>query len=159
MAREYKDSGIEWIGQIPKEWSVKKIKHWADLASQNSFVDGDWIESPDVSDCGIKYLTTGNVGDGIFKGQGNGYITIDTFYRLNCKYAYPKDLVISRLNAPYGRSCILPNDFPEYVLAVDNVILRSKESSRYICYATQCDESTLESGIFEIRSDHYGHSG
>lgn len=26
MAREYKDSGIEWIGQIPKEWSTERIK-------------------------------------------------------------------------------------------------------------------------------------
>ena len=26
MAREYKDSGIEWIGQIPKEWEVRRIK-------------------------------------------------------------------------------------------------------------------------------------
>lgn len=26
MAREYKDSGIEWIGQIPKEWKVSAIK-------------------------------------------------------------------------------------------------------------------------------------
>jgi len=25
MTREYKDSGIEWIGQIPKEWEVNKI--------------------------------------------------------------------------------------------------------------------------------------
>lgn len=25
MAREFKDSGIEWIGQIPKEWEVSKI--------------------------------------------------------------------------------------------------------------------------------------
>ena len=25
MAREYKDSGIEWIGQIPKEWEVELI--------------------------------------------------------------------------------------------------------------------------------------
>ena len=25
MAREYKDSGIEWIGQIPREWSVELI--------------------------------------------------------------------------------------------------------------------------------------
>ena len=25
MAREYKDSGIEWIGQIPREWNVSKI--------------------------------------------------------------------------------------------------------------------------------------
>jgi type I restriction enzyme S subunit len=22
----YKDSGIEWIGEIPKEWCVRKIK-------------------------------------------------------------------------------------------------------------------------------------
>ena len=22
MAREYRDSGIEWIGQIPKEWNT-----------------------------------------------------------------------------------------------------------------------------------------
>ena len=27
MAREYKDSGIEWIGQIPKEWEVCPHKH------------------------------------------------------------------------------------------------------------------------------------
>lgn len=30
--REMKDSGVEWIGEIPKEWEVRKIKHVADLA-------------------------------------------------------------------------------------------------------------------------------
>ena len=25
--RKMKDSGIEWIGQIPQEWDVRKIKH------------------------------------------------------------------------------------------------------------------------------------
>lgn len=27
MAREFKDSGIEWIGQIPKEWEVAKLRN------------------------------------------------------------------------------------------------------------------------------------
>ena len=27
MTREYKDSGIEWIGRIPKEWKISAIKH------------------------------------------------------------------------------------------------------------------------------------
>ena len=27
MAREMKDSGIEWIGEIPREWVVQKLKH------------------------------------------------------------------------------------------------------------------------------------
>ena len=26
MTREMKDSGIEWIGQIPKDWDVRKGK-------------------------------------------------------------------------------------------------------------------------------------
>lgn len=137
--REMKDSGVKWIGEIPKEWHIVKIKYLPDKTINNSYTDGDWIESPDVSDEGIRYLTTGNIGDGKYKDQGKGFITLETFNRLNCKYAYPGDLIISRLNAPYGRSCILPNDYSEYVLAVDNVILRPTENKKYICYISQCD--------------------
>lgn len=45
----YKDSGIEWIGEIPAEWTVKKIKHtcyvkgrvgWKGLKSSEFLVDG-----------------------------------------------------------------------------------------------------------------------
>lgn len=137
--RKMKDSGVEWIGEIPKEWHIVKIKYLPDKTINNSYTDGDWIESPDVADEGIRYLTTGNIGDGKYKDQGKGFITLETFNRLNCKYAYPGDLIISRLNAPYGRSCILPNDYSEYVLAVDNVILRPTENKKYICYISQCD--------------------
>ena len=27
MARKMKDSGIEWIGEIPEGWKITKIKH------------------------------------------------------------------------------------------------------------------------------------
>ena len=134
-----KSSGVEWIGEIPVDWDTIKIKQLPDRSIENSFVDGDWIESPDISDEGIRYLTTGNIGDGKYKKQGNGFVTLEVFQNLNCKYAYPGDLVISRLNAPYGRSCILPDDYSEYVLAVDNVILRTNNDKKYICYITQCD--------------------
>lgn len=137
--REMKNSGVEWIGEIPVDWDTIKIKQLPDRSIENSFVDGDWIESPDISDEGIRYLTTGNIGDGKYKKQGNGFVTLEVFQNLNCKYAYPGDLVISRLNAPYGRSCILPDDYSEYVLAVDNVILRTNNDKKYICYITQCD--------------------
>lgn len=135
--RAMKDSGIEWIGEIPREWDVVKIKHLANH-ELNSFTDGDWIDSPYIVDEGIRYLTSGNIGDGEYKEQGNGHITEETFIVLNCTYAYPGDLVFSRLNTPYGRSCILPDICPEYVLAVDNVILRTNEDKRFISYLTQC---------------------
>ena len=135
--REMKDSGIAWIGEIPADWGTRKIKflHNNDV---NSYVDGDWIESPVIVDSGIRYYTTGNIGDGIFKNQGMGYISEETFIALHCKYAYSGDLIISRLNAPYGRSCILPKFVEKCIVAVDNVILRTDENKRYICYVTQC---------------------
>lgn len=135
---EMKDSGIKWIGEIPKDWTCKKIKYLANTKQSNSFVDGDWIEAPFVKDNGIRYITTGNIGDGVFKRQGDGYVTEEDFKMLKCKYAYSGDLIFSRLNEEYGRSCILPNDYPKYVIAVDNVILRTEHDKRFICYCTQC---------------------
>lgn len=134
---QMKDSGVGWIGKIPEGWTTTRIKYLADTEQKDSFVDGDWIESPFITESGIRYLTTGNIGDGIFKRQGDGYISIQSFEALHCKLAYPGDLVISRLNEEYGRSCILPNDENKYVLAVDNVILRSKSNLKYLCYCTQ----------------------
>ena len=52
---------------------------------------------------------------------------------------YPGDLVFSRLNAPYGRSCILPNKEEKCIIAVDNVVLRTNEDKRYLCYVTQTE--------------------
>lgn len=139
MERQYKDSGIEWIGKIPESWEVKRLKNLC-TSDTSLIVDGDWIESPDISDEGIRYYTTGNIGDGVFKRQGNGFITESTFQTLNCTPVYPGDLVFSRLNSPIGRSCIIPDDYPICVVAVDNVIVRldSKYDKRFIMYVSMC---------------------
>ena len=59
----YKDSGVEWLKKVPNHWETVPIKY---LASEKDtlFLDGDWIESKDISDSGIRYITTGNVGEG-----------------------------------------------------------------------------------------------
>ena len=38
--REMKDSGIEWIGEIPKEWKVIKTKYVANLFTGNHVAVG-----------------------------------------------------------------------------------------------------------------------
>lgn len=140
MARKMKDSGIEWIGDIPEDWEIAKLKYTSDSNIPHSFEDGDWIESKYISEDGIRYLTTGNIGDGEYKEQGSGYVSEENFKILNCKYAYPNDLIFSRLNAPYGRSCLLPDNYNKYVVAVDNVILRPSNNydKKFMNYLTQC---------------------
>ena len=139
MSREMKYSGIPWIGDIPKGWKVSRLKHLA-TDKDSLIIDGDWIESNVIEASGIRYLTTGNVGDGVFKEQGQGYISQETFNALNCTMVYAGDLVFSRLNYPMGRSCIIPEKYERCVVAVDNVIFRPNKdvSRRYLMYVSMC---------------------
>lgn len=123
----YKDSGVEWVSEIPSEWNKTKIKHLA-IGKDTLFIDGDWIESKDISSSGIKYITTGNIGKGIYKEQGQGFITEDTFINLRCTEIYEGDLVLSRLNLPIGRACIIPDLKNRIVMAVDNVVIRPSKN-------------------------------
>lgn len=120
---EYKDSGVEWLGDVPGHWGSVPIKYMA-LESESLFLDGDWIESKDISGEGIRYITTGNVTNGKYREQGAGYITEDTFLKLNCTEVLEGDVLIARLNDPIGRACIVPNLESKIVTSVDNVIFR-----------------------------------
>ena len=122
----YKESGVKWIGKIPDDWNTNKIKYLTD-GKKDSFIDGDWIESTNISESGIRYITTGNIGEGVYKEQGKGYISEETFVKLDCTEVFSGDLVISRLSPPVGRSCIIPNLQTRIVTSVDNVILRPKK--------------------------------
>ena len=132
---EYKDSGIEWLDSIPSSWESAPIKYMA-LSKTSLFLDGDWIESKDISEEGIRYITTGNVGEGFYKEQGMGFITQETFKKLNCTEVYEGDILISRLNNPIGRACIVPDLGHRIVTSVDNVIFRpdSTYDERFLVY-------------------------
>lgn len=41
MSREMKDSGVEWIGEIPKDWEITKIKRIARIYTGNSIRDNE----------------------------------------------------------------------------------------------------------------------
>ena len=120
---KYKDSGIPWLGQVPEHWVVRPLKSVAS-GSGCIFTDGDWIESDDLSEAGIRYLTSGNVGVGFYKEQGEGFVSEQTFATLGCQEVLPGDVLISRLNLPIGRACIVPELGSRIVTCVDNVIVR-----------------------------------
>jgi type I restriction enzyme S subunit len=90
------------------------------------FDDGDWIETKDQSDTGIRLIQTGNVGSGEFKNRVEKarYISNDTFRRLKCTEILKGDCLISRLPDPVGRSCILPDTGERMITAVDCTIVR-----------------------------------
>ena len=137
---EYKKCDCGWLDKIPSGWSTIPIKRTVKNIL-TSFIDGDWIESNVITSDGIRYLTTGNVGALEYKEQGNGHISEETFKELNCSEVFPGDMLISRLNEPIGRTCIVPNIGNRIVVAVDNVIYRPDENKydkRYLMYQMNC---------------------
>lgn len=107
-----------------------------------TFSDGDWIESKDQSDCGIRLIQTGNVGNGEFldKPERAKYVSEETYSRLNCTEIFPGDILVSRLPDPIGRACIIPESSERMITAVDCTICRPDEDrilKEYLCYYMQ----------------------
>ena len=138
--KKYKEVRMGWLERIPAHWATVPLKYSIGK-SPFSFVDGDWIESKVIESEGIRYLTTGNVGVINYKEQGNGFISEKTFRELNCTEVFPGDVLISRLNFPIGRACIVPDLGYKIVVAVDNVIFRpdeTKYNKKFLVYQMNC---------------------
>lgn len=139
MSRDNQRIGVNWLDSLPSSWKTTKVKYTA--LDNGLFQDGDWIDSDIITESGIRYLTTGNVGVGIFKEQGESYISNKTFQDLHCLQVLPNDILISRLNEPIGRACFAPSNEQEYVVAVDVVVLRPNKSwdKRFLLYSMNCN--------------------
>ena len=79
--REMKDSGVEWIGEIPKEWGRTKIKMIA------SFFNGDrtsrYPQPSDFVDSGVAFLTSRNIDSDEVDLSETKYITDDKYKSLS----------------------------------------------------------------------------
>ena len=110
-----------------------------------TIIDGDWIESKDQAESGIRLIQTGNVGEGEYldKIERAKYISESTFHELNCTEIFGGDILISRLPEPVGRACILPSNLGRTITAVDCTIVRLDEEicdTKYLLYFTQSDK-------------------
>lgn len=108
------------------------------------FTDGDWIESKDQSNEGIRLVQTGNIGEGKYleKESRAKYISEETFERLKCTEIFPGDILVSRLPEPVGRACIIPDRDERMITAVDCTICRVNQKlafKEYLCYFMQSD--------------------
>lgn len=89
--REMKDSGVEWIGEIPVEWEVKRVKAvLVDRNETNKPIKTEFILSLTNDRGVIPYTEKGEVGNKS-KDDLTGY-----------KLAYPDDIVLNSMNVFIG---------------------------------------------------------
>ena len=106
MARKMKDSGIEWIGEIPERWEITKIKHIV-----SSVTDIDHF-MPDSAEFGIPYLMIGDLKDfsSSIDWDSSKKISIEDYKKLSIK-SRPQigDIIFARY-ASIGTTCYIDTD-------------------------------------------------
>ena len=135
-----KDIEDEIPFDVPEGWAWCQIKNLVKYIG-----DGDWIESKDQSDKGIRLIQTGNIGLGNFKDKEGKYhfISEQTFNTLQCNEIFEGDILVSRLPEPVGRACVLPKCNYRMITAVDCTILRLNEKiieKDFFVYYTQSNK-------------------
>ncbi len=114
-----KDSGVEWIGEIPNDWRVMPIKYLkADIP--NSFVDGPFgsnLKSEHYIDNGDVYvIESGFISTGKFVYKPFKTISYNHFCSIKRSECKGGDIIIAKIGANYGMCAELPSlDKPSVV--------------------------------------------
>ena len=118
-----KDSGIEWIGEIPEHWEVKKIKHIAAYIGSGTtpdtgtteYYDGaiNWIQSGDLYKTSKVTNTEKTVTDLALNAFGTLKVYKQPFIVLAMYGASVGNVAISQIDACVNQACcvIIPNGY------------------------------------------------
>lgn len=110
---EMKDSGIEWIGQIPKDWEFPKITHILDYTHPYPIGDGDHgtIKAENYSEEGIPFIRVQNLGFATELIMNNVvYITEKQNNGIINSTLYPNDILFAKTGATIGKVGIMPEN-------------------------------------------------
>ena len=120
--REMKDSGVEWIGEIPMDWTIQRFARVAEVKS-NLVSPDNYLEYPQISpeniekDSGKLLLPCKTVGEvGIISGN-------HLFYKGQILY--------SKIRPKLNKVCIAPFDG---LCSADMYPIETNNDTRYIMY-------------------------
>lgn len=142
--REMKDSGVEWIGEIPKDWKLERLQwHLDEIVEKNDPIVTTQVLSLTNKKGVIPYEEKGAQGN-VAKESYDGY-----------KIAYPNTIVANSMNILIGSV-----GYSNYYGCVSPVyyVFKEKDNNdlRFINYIMQTSQFQKElrryaNGILEIR--------
>jgi len=126
-----KDSGVEWLGEIPAHWEVKRLRHISPSLGVGVVVN----PSQYVADEGLPFLYGSDISEGRVDVEQSRRISPEDSKRLPSSQLRPGDLVMVRVGAP-GVTAVVPRELAGANCASLLVIRRNPSSaSSWLCYA------------------------
>lgn len=143
--REMKNSGVAWIGEIPKEWGRTKIKMIA------SFFNGDrtsrYPQPSDFVDSGVAFLTSRNIDSDEVDLSETKYITEDKYKSLSGAKIQIDDIIFC-LRGSVGK-CAINRTLSCGTVASSLATIRPKDIyPKYLLYFLLSNIASTQTTIF-----------
>ena len=107
---EYKDSGVEWLGEIPRDWMATELK-------RNCKVTDGSHHSPAIEVEGLPFISVTDVGVNKINFIDSKKISDQSFERLVKEGCKPSvgDVLLTK-DGTIGRACIVTEQMPDFVI-------------------------------------------
>ena len=136
-----KDSGIEWIGEIPEDWEVQKLKYGSDC---NSNTLSENIDDEKL----IRYIDIGAVTNEYGIQEIQTFIFKDAPNRAR-RIIKENDTIISTVRTYLKAIAYVPKEYNDYICSTGFAVVAPKKcfNGKYMFYSLNADwfVSTIES--------------
>ena len=126
---KYRHSGLNWLGDVPQHWEVKRVKDIVQkIGSGVTPLGGSEV----YVDSGITFIRSQNVYDDGLRLNDVSFITNEVHKKMKSSQLKPNDILINITGASIGRTCIVPRNIPTANINQHIIYLRFKP--KYVPY-------------------------
>lgn len=105
---EYKDSGVDWLGEVPSHWEVTKLGYISNrIGSGKTPTGGALAYVPN----GVVFIRSQNVHDDGLRLDDVVFISEATDREMAWSRVKPLDVLLNITGASIGRTCLVPASF------------------------------------------------
>lgn len=135
-----KESGIEWLGEIPEHWGISKLKYFTKVISKGTTPS---TIGKDLSDKGqIKFIKAENIYENYLQDAPLFFIDEDTHALLNRSQLQEGDILLVIAGATIGKAAIMEE---EYIPANTN---------QAVCFIRLVERSYIKFVWYWLQSDY-----
>ena len=152
--RKMKDSGIEWIGEIPEDWKIRKLKSLTSIISKGATPKDINNESSD--DYKIRFIKSENIVNNQIASSPNFFITLDANEEQKRSVLLEYDILFVIAGASIGKVAILPKKFDgsntNQAVSFIRLLQDYKKSVNYVWYFLQSSIITIIIQFYAVQS-------
>jgi type I restriction enzyme S subunit len=142
-----KDSGVEWIGEIPEHWlliSLHKLLQTNRLEFQDGNHGGEHPNPDEFIENGVPFIKPRDIQNGKVDWSDCDRLPFERCSRFRIGFSNNDDVLLVNRGGSIGKVCYVSdynNEFPYFVINPQVTYLRGKNglSSKYVFYITKSD--------------------